>query len=251
MLLLLQPRKLQSDRDDVRLLHRPQILPLQHVWNDPETLRRTFLRHWRRPRAAEVTGATKEEDGLHCQLPPPLFFYDTQENKNSEIMITGATLFLYKWTRREPNVSHLLLPFPVLAWECAGSASMLHSSLLQKEDGDLDTAARCPPCCPDNTTGVVPHLTNHTPCLPLCLWDTGEMLDPRRRNATVMTSSIPSQRSQTNAGEMIITPSLFVFFFPSFKLCISTVMKPHSGVVVSLPVCLDSPEEVTRWIEHD
>ena len=76
MLLLLQPRKLQSDRDDVRLLHRPQILPLQHVWNDPETLLNpeTFLRHWRRPRAAEVTGATKEEDGLHCQLPPPLFF---------------------------------------------------------------------------------------------------------------------------------------------------------------------------------
>lgn len=189
-----------------------------------QTLRRPFLRHWRRPHAAEVVEATKE-DGLHRKLP--FFFYDTQENKNSEIMITGATLFLYKCTRREPNVSHLLLPSPVLAWECAGSASMLHSSLLQKEDGDLNTAARCPPCCPDNTTGVVPHLTNHTPCLSSVSATPERCSTPAAAAATQLwrhpafphRGQTSSDSSQTNAGEIIITPSFFLlnYVFPQLR----------------------------------
>lgn len=59
--------------------------------------------------------------------------------------------------------------FWILAWQYAGSASMLHSSLLQKEDGDLNTGLYCQcqmsPHVVETIQGGVPHLTNHTPCL--------------------------------------------------------------------------------------
>lgn len=69
-------------------------------------------------------------------------FYDMQKNKKSEIMITGRIISL-QVNKNRTKCFTSALAFWVLAWECAGSASMLHSSLLEKEDGDLNTGLYC------------------------------------------------------------------------------------------------------------
>lgn len=144
------------------------------------------------------------------------FLWHAEEQKlwNND---NGAHYFFTSEQEQKPNVSHLLLPFGVLAWECAGSASMLHSSLLEKEDGDLNAAsARCPPCCRNNTRGCRAFNKSH-PVSFLCLADTGEMLDPLK--PTVMTHPAFPHRgqmashSETNTGKIMMFKQVMLSFF--------------------------------------
>lgn len=139
-----------------------------------------------RQRAAEVRPPKKTASTASDS------FYDTQNDKTGKKKWDDDNRAHYFFTseQEQPNVSHLLLPFWILAWQCAGSASMLHSSLPQKEDGDPNTEprcpARCPACCPDNTRRS-PAFNKSQPKPSLCL---SETLDPLRACGT--TASIPS-----------------------------------------------------------
>lgn len=147
------------------------------------------------------SGHMQLKSGHQRRWPPPWTpFYDTRKNKKTKKKM--------KWWQRG-NIISLQVnknrtkcftsapAFWILAWQYAGSASMLHSSLLQKEDGDLNTGLYCQcqmsPHVVETIQGGVPHLTNHTPCL-FSVSSTVERCSTPLR-PTAMTPNIPSHGS--------------------------------------------------------
>lgn len=116
-----------------------------------------FLHNWKPLHADQVRPPKKMASTTNSFLwhiqeqKRKIMIISLQVNKNRTKCVTSAPAF---W---------------VLAWECAGSASMLHSSLLKKEDGDLRTGLYChcqmSPHVVKTIHGGVLHLTNHTLCL--------------------------------------------------------------------------------------
>lgn len=139
------------------------------------------------------------------------FFFDTQKNKKSEIMITGPYYFFT--SEQEQNqmfhiCSCILRISMRMCRQCFNAAQLTarergwrprHWAALPVPD--------VPPCCRNNTRGGVPHLTNHTPCLfsvSLTLERCSANLKP-----TVMTPSIPSQRSDGFTLRIMLSLSFY------------------------------------------
>lgn len=197
-----------------------------------QTLRRPFLRHWRRPHAAEVVEATKE-DGLHRKLPFFLWHAGEQKQWNND---NGGHIISLQVHKKRTKCFTSAAAFSRISMRMCRQC--FNAAQLTAPERGWRPQHRCQmsPMLSRQYNGGRPAFNKPHPVSFLCLCDTGEMLDPRRRrrDATVTTSSIPSQRSDVFR---LITDKRWWnnnnTLFLSFKLCISTVKKPHSGVVTS------------------